>query len=406
MTPARVRLRHLLIRPPHLRALQDSDERKASWLELFFDLVFVVAISQLTHLLIDHPGLYSLGLLLALFIPIWVGWQGYTVYADRFDTDDLIFRSLVFCGMLAITAMAVQFPDVYKGETTGFALAYITLRTFTIVLNLWAWWHVQAARPLVGRYALGYTVSIALWGASLLLEGPARYALWGLGLAFDLALPLMNLNLDKHMPLHISHIAERFGLFTVIVLGEGVIAVTQGIDRKDWVLGSAGVAIAGFFITACLWWVYFNLGSRLMLKKGAAVGLYTYIHLPMMLALSTLTTGIHLLVTLAVVGDISSLTAWLMSGGAVVYLLCLSVAQTETEVSVNRTVFYSRMGAGMLLLLLAAFQARFSPLGFALSSAAVWAVLVLFDARERALLEHHRPLPEAQVNPTKPVDLQ
>ena len=403
MTPARVRLRHLLIRPPHLRAREDEDERKASWLELFFDLVFVVAISQLTHLLIDHPGLYALGLVLALFVPIWVGWQGYTVYADRFDTDDLIFRSMVFCGMLGVTAMAVQFPDVYKGETRGFAVAYIAMRTFTIVLNLWAWWHVPAARPLVGRYALGSTVSIALWGASLLLEGWPRYALWGLGIAFDLALPLFNLNLTRHLPLHASHIAERFGLFTVIVLGEGILAVAQGIERKDWVLGSAGVAIAGFFITACLWWVYFNLGSRLILKKGSSVGLYIYLHLPMMLALTCMTTGIHLLVKLAVVGDISSLTAWLMSVGGTVYLLCLSVAQTETEVGVNRTVFYSRLAGSAALLLLAAFQSSFSPLGFVLSSAAVWAVLVLFDARERALLEHHRPL-QAEANPSKPVD--
>lgn len=403
MTPARVRLRHLLIRPPQLRALEDPNERKASWLELFFDLVFVVAISQLTHLLIDHPGIYSLGLVLALFVPIWVGWQGYTIYADRFDTDDLVFRGLVLCGMLSVTTMAVQFSDVYDGKTTGFALAYIVLRIFTVLLNVWAWWHVPAARPLVGRYALGYTVSIALWSASLLLEGPARYALWGMGLAFDLSLPLMNLNLTRHLPLHTSHIAERFGLFTVIVLGEGILAVAQGIDRKDWVLGTASVAVAGFFITACLWWVYFNLGSRLMLKKGASVGLYIYIHLPMMLALSCLTTGIHLLVTLAVVGDISSLTAWLMSGGGAVYLLCLCVAQTETEVSVNRTVFYSRMGASAVLLLLAAFQSSFSPLGFVLSSAAVWAVLVLFDARERALLEHHRPMPEGE--PTKPMDV-
>jgi low temperature requirement protein LtrA len=121
--------------PPRLRTLTSEGERHASWLELFFDLVFVVAITELSRVLVaDHSALGFVRFA-APFFPIFVAWQGYMAYATRFDTDDLGMRLAYFAGMLAIAAMAVQIGDVADGRhTTGFALAYVALRTIILVL--------------------------------------------------------------------------------------------------------------------------------------------------------------------------------------------------------------------------------------------------------------------------------
>src|SRR6266566_2930771 len=109
------------LQPPRLRTLAEEGERHASWLELFFDLVFVVAITELSRLLVlDHSAGGFLRFA-ALFIPVFVAWQGYMAYATRFDTDDLAFRLAYFAAMLAIAAMATQIGDVAHGvHSAGF----------------------------------------------------------------------------------------------------------------------------------------------------------------------------------------------------------------------------------------------------------------------------------------------
>src|SRR6266540_4909653 len=111
------------LQPPRLRTLAEEGERHASWLELFFDLVFVVAITELSsQLVIDHSAGGFLRFA-ALFIPVFVAWQGYMAYATRFDTDDLAFRVAYFAAMLSIAAMAVLIHDVARGRhSAGFAV--------------------------------------------------------------------------------------------------------------------------------------------------------------------------------------------------------------------------------------------------------------------------------------------
>jgi hypothetical protein len=102
--------------PPRPRTTHESGERRATWLELFFDLVFVVAITQLSHeLVVDHSTAGFLRFA-ALFVPVFVAWQGYTFYSTRFDTDDLALRVAYFAAMLAIAAMAVVIDDVAHGD--------------------------------------------------------------------------------------------------------------------------------------------------------------------------------------------------------------------------------------------------------------------------------------------------
>lgn len=175
--------------PPRLRTLAEEEaegERHASWLELFFDLVFVVAIAELSHELVVNHTWGGFATFAALFVPVFVAWQGFSFYADRFDTDDVLFRVSMLIAMLAVAALAIQIPNVTHGASTGFALAYVAIRSLTVALNLRAYRHVSLARPLIGRYVVAFSFSVALWTVSLAVPEPWRFLLWRIGLAADL----------------------------------------------------------------------------------------------------------------------------------------------------------------------------------------------------------------------------
>ena len=109
--------------PPRLRALEDDgDERHATWLELFFDLVFVVAVAQLADGLGEDPSVHGFLVFAGLFVAVWWAWVGYTFYADRFDTDDPPHRILKIAGMFAEPVLASVIPDAFHGATASFAV--------------------------------------------------------------------------------------------------------------------------------------------------------------------------------------------------------------------------------------------------------------------------------------------
>jgi low temperature requirement protein LtrA len=113
-------------------------------------------------------------------------------------------------------------------------------------------------RALVAPHAIGFTTGLAIWMSSLAFAAPARYVLWGCALAVDLATGLVVYLRGADVPRHRSHMPERFGLFTLIVLGESIIAVSAGTARSDWALNSAATAALGFVLAAALWWLYFS----------------------------------------------------------------------------------------------------------------------------------------------------
>ena len=111
-----------LLEPPRLRTRgRDADEqRRATWLELFFDLVFVAAVGQLANSLSAEPTTGRFFEFLGLFVPVWWAWMGFTFYANRFDTDDLPYRLLMLCAMFGVAVLATTIPSVFRGATEGF----------------------------------------------------------------------------------------------------------------------------------------------------------------------------------------------------------------------------------------------------------------------------------------------
>ncbi len=361
--------------------MNGADERHASWLELFFDLVFVVAIAQLAQELVRDHSLGGFAIFAGLFLPVFIAWQGFTFYADRFDTDDALFRVALLGAMLAIAALAVQIPDVAAGRhDAGFVVAYVTLRALLVALYLRAWARAPAARPLIARYAGGYSLSIAIWLASLLVDPPVRYVLWGVGLAIEYAMPVVAQRFHSRLPVDPAHVPERFGLFTIIVLGESVVAVALGTAHEDWRLASATTAALGFAAAACLWWVYFGRGMAGGLSStDGSMQLYTRIHIPLLAGLTAVGAGVHMLIQEASAGGVQAGAAWALDGGAALYLLCLTIAQAVTDRGAPSRA--ARALAGVALVAVAALVGLLTPVAVAAASAAALCALVVYEER-------------------------
>ena len=382
--------------PPRLRTIADgAEERRATWLELFFDLVFVVAIAQLSQeLTVDH-SLDGFLRFAGLFVPVWVAWQGFSFYADRFDTDDLLFRLAYFAAMLAIAAMAILARDVAHGESSaGFAVSYIVLRSIMLALYARAWRAVPDARPLIRFYGLGYGLGVLIWLASLGVDTPARYLMWGVALVVDLSLPpIAAKTLHQRVPTSGRHAAERWALFTMIVLGESVVVVALGTAGSNWHLESATAAVLGAATVAAVWWLYFDRQDSIELRGGTPnVVIYSYAHLPLLMALAATSAGLELLIARAGEGSLGLGPTTAYVGGVVVFLVSLVAARWVTISGPHRVGASLKLGTAAILVLLIVIEGVLPPVALAAVLASVlWALVVT----ERTLLPP-RPAAESE----------
>src|SRR5215831_9323141 len=186
------------------------DERRASWLELFFDLAFAGAVGQLAGAFQSHPGLGALARFTLLFTPIWWLWVQLTFYADRHETEDAAHRISILVAILLCVALAASAPSALAGHTAGFVIAFVCLRGLQLLLYARARRHLPATRPLYSCYLIWFSAGGALWLASLAVGGSARYAFWGAALLTDAAGSLAMLAPRRWLPVNSTHLADRF----------------------------------------------------------------------------------------------------------------------------------------------------------------------------------------------------
>jgi low temperature requirement protein LtrA len=310
------------LRPPQLRTLDDQGERHATWLELFFDLVFVISIAEVAHTLEDYRTLADFLGTAGLFVAVWWAWVGYTVYADRFDTDDVAHRVLVLAGMLAVIAMALSVHDALHGGSARFALAFVAVRGIVLLLNARARRHAAPARPLLNLFLAAFSTGAALWLLSVFVPEPARYVLWGVALVIELSAPWVGRRQIVKAPVHTSHLVERFGLFTLIVLGESVVRVAQGAaDVDDWTTATLAAAGGGFLIVAGLWWLYFDRLDEVAVRSVLRGLVWNYTHLPLLAGLVSVAVGTEYAIRDAAGGQLERSTTAALGGGTALYLL-------------------------------------------------------------------------------------
>ncbi len=319
-----------LIRPPELRT---GEDRSASRLELFLDLAYVLVVAELAGAFAEDLTWHGAAVFAAMFTVTWWSWVTITLYANRFDTDDVLYRLAKLAGAFGVAVMAAAASDPTGAETTAFTVGYLITRVLLLALYARAWRHVDQARTTIAIYLMGTAAGAMLWLTSLLVPGPAKFALWGLGLVLEAAAPLVATRKGDNAPLHVEHLPERFGLFVILVLGESIASVVVGMHDTHWNATSVLVAAVGFTIAAALWWNYFDIGDaagREQLtahhrpQRTASADRYAYGHLPLTLGLAAVGVGIEQYIVHPV-GELSAGGRWALCAGAALFLVGTAV---------------------------------------------------------------------------------
>lgn len=360
----------ILLQPPRLRIGEESEQehRHATWLELFYDLVFVVAVSQVAHNLYEDVSLSGFLGFGFLFMPIWWAWIGTTFYSNRFDSDDIGHRLLTGLQMVAIAALAVNIHHALSDSSGGFALAYAAGRAVLVVEYLRAAKHIPSARGLANRYATGFAIAAAIWLLSVFVPAPQRFVIWVLGLIVDFATPLTARKLQAGLPPHLEHLPERFGLFTIIVLGEAIIAVVDGVSEQKWDVSSAFCAVLGFAIAFCLWWIYFeNIDGSALRSAGSSGRLevfqvWLYGHLPLVIGLAAAGVGVEHIIMGKTGAALLAPERWLLCGSVALCLLALGLLHRTGVIFRCKVRTKYRVGAAIVLVVVAVVGVGWSPL--------------------------------------------
>jgi low temperature requirement protein LtrA len=312
-----------------LRAAMREGERVTP-LELFFDLVFVLAITQCTQLMSDDPTWGGLAQGLLVLAVLWWAWVGYAWLTSVVDPEDDVVRGVIFVAMAALLVVALCVPEAFDDLGLTFALAYGVVRVAHIGLFLIASRDDPEFRKSVVGLALSTGLGVGLLVVASELDGFAQGALWALAILLDMGGPV--LIPPEGWRLMPGHFAERHGLIVLIALGESIVAIGVGVGA-GLSFGQGAAAVIGIGLAAALWWLYFDIVALISAQRleqaesgrpqnTMARDSYSYLHFPMVAGIVLVALGMKK--TLAHVGDpLEPETAFALLGGVAVYLLAL-----------------------------------------------------------------------------------
>lgn len=348
---------------PRLLTLGNSEgERHASWLELFFDLVFVLAVAQIAKILAEHSDLAGILKFIVLFIPIWWTWIGFTFYSDRFETDETAYRVSIFIGMFAVAVLALTLKGSFTPQGDfSFVICYVLVRLVLIGLYARSAYFVPLARSMSLRFITGFSIAVAVWLVSLLFPSPYRYAFWAIAVIIEVISPFFNTKNIQILPIDFDHIPERFGLFTTIVLGEVVVATATGVTGTSWNFPALITAFTGFAMGAAIWWINFDFVEDTAIKADSLMPRFVYLYGHFFIVASILAIGIGVEHAVMEAGKGESHlhfpTLALLGGGIAVFLITITVIKLASE---NCNLMYARL-ATVGLSLIFIFVGNFIP---------------------------------------------
>jgi low temperature requirement protein LtrA len=337
-----------------LSAVRREGERVTP-LELFFDLVFVLAITQCTALMSHHPTWSGLAQGLLVLGVLWWAWVGYAWLTSVIDPEAGAVRLVLFAAMAALLIAALCVPHAFGSLGLAFALALGFFRVAHIALFMLASPDDDALRHSVLGLAVSTAIAVALLAAASLFDGLAQGALWLLALLLDMGAPyFFGSDGWKLVP---GHFAERHGLIVIIALGESIVAIGVGASGAlDFGIGT--VAVLGVALTAAMWWIYFDVVALISARRlgeaepgrtqnALARDSYSYIHLALVAGIVLVAFGLK--TAIAHHGDhLHAVPAFALLGGVAVYLLGLVAFRYRHVQTINRR----RLGLAIVLLIL------------------------------------------------------
>ncbi len=318
-------------RRARLRESDANQRHPVGWLELFFDLVFVVIVSALATNLVEGR---NVGEFILQFVAVFWVWNAFTYYTERFESGGIETRLFTFLGMLTVAGLAVWGHDGLGVNYVGFALSYLLARTLNIAL----WLRAGLQEPRFRRASLGffggYLVAVALLTVSFFVGEQARLILWGTAVLIEILTPAVTGRFQAGLPpITEDKFPERFGLFTMIVLGETVAEVIQGLAAANSVERLTPLtmvcAALGLAIGFGMWWVYYDFVARRPVRQQFYIALaWVYLHMVMLIGIVLVGTGIAHGLDAAGAPRIDPFAARLLFSGLGIMLLSVAVIET------------------------------------------------------------------------------
>ena len=278
---------------------EHEDEHPVSVLELFFDLVFVLAITQVTLLLAEDLTLGGMLRGLLILALLWWSWVGYSWLTNSIDLDDVATRISIFVAMAAFTVAALAVPAAYGDDALPFALAYAVVRAMQVGLYAYGTDDDDPNHGAILKLGPGFLISAGLIVLGAGVGGEAQPWIWLVAIMIDVLTPLVVGN--SQFRVHAGHFAERHGLIIIIALGESIVVLGSGVTEETVDVSRAIGASLGVAAAATLWWLYFDIVAivaehRMKQAQGAersriARDSYSYIHFFMIAGIVLLALG-------------------------------------------------------------------------------------------------------------------
>jgi low temperature requirement protein LtrA len=322
----------------------DAREQRVTPLELFFDLVFVFGITQVTNLMSAHPTWEGVGQGLLVLAVLWWAWSGYAWLTNLLEPEEIAVRAGMVGAMAAMLVVALAVPHSFGDDGVVFAVAYLVVR----VLQLQLFATVAKRDPDIVRAVLrltptAVTAPLILLGAGF-TDGDVQATLWLAALAVDYLGAVIGRG--EGWRVSPAHFAERFGLIVIIALGESIVSIGIGAMEVSLTPGVVTAAVLGVVALAALWWAYFDVYAVTGERQLAAVtgsarvrfarNHYSYLHLPMIAGIVLFALGLKK--TLERVGDpLDTVPAVALGGGLALYFSVHVVMRVVTVLAIRRT---------------------------------------------------------------------
>ncbi len=246
--------------------MADSEIRKATWLELFYDLAYVAVIAKIVHHLPEHTDhLAHYFSSLAIFIPIWWCWAGHTYFANRFERNDTFQVISVLTQLFTVVVLITSINPLFEGHPQQFIWGYFVVRLVLVVMYIREWKINRENRAVLKNLTLGFSLGAVVWISSIIFDGTSMYFILALSIALEIVvLALNSKSLKAYAKTHSEHLAERTGFFTIIMLGEVVVALVVFLENSGLTLENLTLSGTGFSILALIWWLYFRVSETLI----------------------------------------------------------------------------------------------------------------------------------------------
>jgi low temperature requirement protein LtrA len=338
---------------PRAPGTERGDEHRVTPLELFFDLVFVFAFTQVTSLLVDDPTWGGVLRGMLVLAALWWAWVAFAWLTSAIDVDEGGVRLAMLAATATMLAVGLAVRGAFADDAVLFGVAYLVVRLLHLVLSAIVGRDEPDRRAALRRFAPTALAGSLLLVVAGFLDGDARLAVWAVALAIDYLGPVV-IGVGPGWTIAAEHFAERYGLIVLIALGESIVAIGAGAGA-DPASGAIAAATLGVVLVSALWWLYFDVAAIFARERLArATGVdrarfardsYGYLHLPMVAGVVLLAFGLE--TTLHDVDHaLATVPAVALCGGSALYLL----GHVAFLFRATRHVFRRRtLGAAVLL---------------------------------------------------------